>query len=882
MIGAPVSAWAEVHGLIVRGLVLDGPIEQDLDAQERAWESSLVARGAQPNNIRVIEARGPEDRTVRERLLAALEHWQSGLDENDEAYLILLGHGTTRNDRYLFHVRGPRVTGQDLANAIGVLPMAALWVVVPGPGGHGLVDLLAGPKVNLISATDHARQINHPRFGRILADLMEAHPRDSLIELVVEANRYVEDYYKERKLVRTETAGVWVAGERVDIGNGDGGEPEPEADEPMLAVVDTAEWPADLVEPGPDATYEIRAHTPDEARRLKDAPSSPHSPGSMATVLQRRVAMDLKPDGSALWNEAASVVIHDMRGRQLIDNVWTSKCTSTGCSPVRLKALRIIRPDGHTLDWDYQAMPPMQLPGVVAGSLIEYDFETIANKPPLPYYSGQIALGISNADVVKQTVRLTHEPAHPIHYRLFDTDSYQIESTDTNGLSYVARTWEVGHLPPVHELHDMPRIALSGFERWEDIADFYRDMMRDTIGDAEAVAHAARSWTQNAPTRYDRIAALYERVNGFRYITIPLGVRGLRPEPASEVIQSRYGDCKAKANLLVQLLAALDIEAHFVLVQRGGEPDTLDPDFPAWAFNHAVVVVPDPQGTGEGPPLWLDATDGVCPLGMMPPGAPGRQALVLADEPYIATIPAFHTTASHAHEDGGLQAADPSRASSCNLDLTASPEGLTGAATWRLDGWLAYHWQLMRKAGDKHFKEAFAAACTRSWPTAVVTGVTVEALSPSSPLIVKAQLSFPHAVVALPNGQRLLTPPGPWGGDQLLPASHRDSPNGGYPGSYTQRLTLAWPEDWRLTAPPKSYASDTGEENEQRDYFFAAGPPERMARNASDQGPLYEATLGYTGTSKITGSDAIEDARAWRAHLTRPLIFNTPDSLEYH
>ncbi|MEM1109530.1 MAG: transglutaminase-like domain-containing protein [Planctomycetota bacterium] len=864
----PCAARGEVYGIIVHGLVADGAIEKDWKTQEHAWVSALVARRAQPKNIRVIEASSPDDRTVRGQLLSALNDWRTELRPGDEAYLVMLGSGATRNGRYRFDVRGPRVTGKDLVSATQALPASRLWVVLPGPGGRGLVDLLAKPGVNVISATDHERQLNHPRFGGIMAEQMIADPGGDLAALAGETNRYVASYYKERKLVRTETAGVWLDGERVDLQQYTE-ETQADATDPSPAVFDATKLPGDLIAPAPDDPYQIRAHTPEEARRLKEASEIEKTENAMAVVVRRDIAMDLKSDGSALWNESGAMLIHDLRGRGLIDGVWTSKCTSTGCSAVRLKALRVVRPDGYTLEWDYQAPPPMLLPGMLPGAYVEYDFETVANKPPVPFYVGQIALGLPGADVLEQSIRLTRPPTMPLRHKLASHGGRSIEETQDQGLTYTAAAWTVGRVQPVDDPRDSPRILLSGFEDWDQVSSFYAGMMRDTVGDADAVAKAARSWTQGLSNRYEKIAALYEQVNGFRYNTIPLGVRGLRPEPASEVIQSRYGDCKAKANLLVELLASLDIEAHFVLVERGGDRTPLDPDFPQWKFNHAVAVVPDPLGTGEGPPLWLDATDEIAPIGMMPPGDPGQSALVLAEKPYLATIPAFYEADSLSDDH-----TNPLADSVCRLELVAGKDGLTGTAVWELRGLMAYEWRATQKYGNETLINQFETRCNTAWPTAEVTNIVAETSEINAPQVIKAELRFPHAVTPLNQDQHLLSLPGPWNGDRL-PTAQNTRPNGGYPGAFTQQLILTWPTDWQLPNPPAVFYAASPDQL-STGYAFSAEASVNAAKDSVESRLVYEASVKYRGLPDFADlPSAAAQARAWRAHLATPLVYET-------
>jgi len=110
-------------------------------------------------------------------------------------------------------------------------------------------------------------------------------------------------------------------------------------------------------------------------------------------------------------------------------------------------------------------------------------------------------------------------------------------------------------------------------------------------------------------------------VTGLQYVAVPLGVNSYRPHAAASVLANQFGDCKDKANLFNALLHVLSIDARLVLVPRFRQASQ---DIPGFAFNHAISRV-----TLDGRPMWVDTTDGVCRFGMLPPGDPGRNVLVI-------------------------------------------------------------------------------------------------------------------------------------------------------------------------------------------------------------------------------------------------------------
>jgi len=100
-----------------------------------------------------------------------------------------------------------------------------------------------------------------------------------------------------------------------------------------------------------------------------------------------------------------------------------------------------------------------------------------------------------------------------------------------------------------------------------------------------------------------------------RYVAVEVGIGGYRPAPPLDVMTRRWGDCKDKSVLLVDLLNAAGIEAYPV-VHPSGPQGRVDPEFPAVdGFNHFIVAVstaglevtPDDPVAGDF--LFIDATE---------------------------------------------------------------------------------------------------------------------------------------------------------------------------------------------------------------------------------------------------------------------------------
>lgn len=136
-------------------------------------------------------------------------------------------------------------------------------------------------------------------------------------------------------------------------------------------------------------------------------------------------------------------------------------------------------------------------------------------------------------------------------------------------------------------------VSFSSFADWDAVGRWYAELLRPQGAlEAEHVA-LARQVAGDARDPEAIVARLFDYVvASTRYVGIEFGRHGFVPYPATQVLRRGYGDCKDKANLLVALLRALDVEAEVVLVRTADQG--LAPDAPAspWVFNHAIAYVP--------------------------------------------------------------------------------------------------------------------------------------------------------------------------------------------------------------------------------------------------------------------------------------------------
>jgi len=188
-------------------------------------------------------------------------------------------------------------------------------------------------------------------------------------------------------------------------------------------------------------------------------------------------------------------------------------------------------------------------------------------------------------------------------------------------------------LPPFSELSPSARIC--SLASWKPVADWYRETTAGKDAVTPEVRGLAARRTQGCDTPEQKIASLHRAVSEIPYVALEMGMLSDIPHSAAEVLKSNYGDCKDKATLLKALLAAVNIESHYVLA-RTTDRGALDRELYSPAeFNHVILCVRLDDGD-----RFLDPTLAGTPWNMLPPGVDGAEALIIRGDGELATLPA--------------------------------------------------------------------------------------------------------------------------------------------------------------------------------------------------------------------------------------------------
>ena len=541
---------------------------------------------------------------------------------------ILWGHGGMQGRTPVFHVRGPRITPEDLKAFGEQMPHAESRWVLFFRGSGQFARGLAGPNREIISSEHEVMFTNDPIGLPLLFKVARTKSPISLAAAAEELGRAVGDWYESRSLARTEEPTLWLpgAGPRRLVPSDKSGAlaSVKETNEPTTT---TTEKPS----PAETAPAELPAIWKDlarvEPRKFPDAD---------AVVLRRRVSFTLGSNPAIASEHEQFVQILTAEGKHFGD---FDVSYSPPDEELDVLDCEVLRPDGKLLRLDpddvregadesvgdYRASRRkfFSLPGVAPGVVLRVRYRTQWKSYPMPHVSLTLPLA-DETPILESTLQVTVPKDSPFHFTFDQTSPADPTIKQTaEGSTYAWHFGETAALPAeaLAPPQLQPALLISTWPDWSTFAEWYGRITKLADELTPELEEKARELTRDAQSERDKVRALYNYVTSLRYVAVPLGVNSLRPHAAAQVFKNQFGDCKDKANLFNTLLRALSIEAHLVLVPRFTQAHA---SVPGLAFNHAISRV-----TLGGETLWADTTDDVCRFGMLPPGDAGRRVLVI-------------------------------------------------------------------------------------------------------------------------------------------------------------------------------------------------------------------------------------------------------------
>ncbi len=166
------------------------------------------------------------------------------------------------------------------------------------------------------------------------------------------------------------------------------------------------------------------------------------------------------------------------------------------------------------------------------------------------------------------------------------------------------------------------------FKSLQEFSKWMYDLQKGTDKPTPKLEKIVQDVLQDAPKDpKERARLLYEWVqSNIRYIAVEVGMGGWRPYTAKEVLDTQYGDCKDKANLLRSMLKIAGIKSYMAsLYSHSGFPRRFI--FPTIGnSNHAILAIDLP-----GELVVVDPTTRTVPFGTLPANDQEAELLLIKE-----------------------------------------------------------------------------------------------------------------------------------------------------------------------------------------------------------------------------------------------------------
>jgi len=166
------------------------------------------------------------------------------------------------------------------------------------------------------------------------------------------------------------------------------------------------------------------------------------------------------------------------------------------------------------------------------------------------------------------------------------------------------------------------------FSSWKSFGNWQKALNADVCSLTPQREAEIRKMTDTIKTDKEKAKFLYKYLQqSMRYVSVQLGIGGLKPFPATFVDQKKYGDCKALSNYMSALLKAVNIPSYFAIINAEPNGEPADFSFPFDSFNHVILCVPFKSDT-----TWLECTSSIRAFGELDNYTENRAALIVTED----------------------------------------------------------------------------------------------------------------------------------------------------------------------------------------------------------------------------------------------------------
>ncbi|HEX4953610.1 MAG TPA: transglutaminase domain-containing protein [Thermoanaerobaculia bacterium] len=365
---------------------------------------------------------------------------------------------------------------------------------------------------------------------------------------------------------------------------------------------------------------------------LRQVTATIHADGRV----QEQVRMRVRIDGTADAEEWSDHVVYLDENRKL-DSL-----------EVRVQSAGKAEPSAKGVSYDWMEVPASyevhssaryrvaSLPPLGAGDVVFIE-QGVTARPYFPAETIALTLGETT-----ERLEVKVQGAAGLRWHLTGTrEGLTVEEIagglriSAQGLPAEAQTAgapaEVSEGPVLH-------YAWGSARDWDGVGRWYRELAASVPLAEPPVTAQAVTVVGAATGRREKALALTRFVrDGVRYVAVEVGIGGYRPYSPRQTLEQKWGDCKGKSYLLIDLLRAVGISAWPVLVRAATDSTTPDAFASPIGFNHMIVAIEAEGVAAPGEPvaeglLFVDPTLDHGELAWLHPSVKGQPALVVKGE----------------------------------------------------------------------------------------------------------------------------------------------------------------------------------------------------------------------------------------------------------
>jgi hypothetical protein len=271
---------------------------------------------------------------------------------------------------------------------------------------------------------------------------------------------------------------------------------------------------------------------------------------------------------------------------------------------------------------------------------IEYEWtEVLSGIFNYPRWVPQIGYDIS---VQNSIYKISVPKKLPIHFKKLN---WKLEPEIINNVDYISYTFRASDLKAIeHEImstgNDVVPIVysipswfkLDGYsgsnKDWNSMGLWNMQLNKQENRLSEKTISDLAEIQKKSGNKLELVKNVYEYMQSkTRYVSIQLGIGGLKPFDASVVDKFGYGDCKALVNYTQTLLHQVGIESYYTRVNSGNYANDIITDETFSQFNHIILCVPNDRDT-----LWLECTSQVIPFAFQGAFTDNRHVLMITPQ----------------------------------------------------------------------------------------------------------------------------------------------------------------------------------------------------------------------------------------------------------